>query len=119
MTHDDRTLAVIAGVTILAGPRRTRPLAGFAYGLFLSRAQGAGLRRIERVVHDVFEQRKSVTARVDMLSVSHEILDGRVAAGALLRRTENGQLKAEVADLRERVEALERTRLRVVDGGQA
>lgn len=41
-----RTLAVFAGVAALAGPRQTRPLAGFLYGLLLSRAHGAGVNRI-------------------------------------------------------------------------
>lgn len=105
MTDDNRTLAVIAGITMLAGPRRTRPLAGFAYGLFLSRAHGAGLRRLEGVVHDVFEQRKSVTARV-------ELAHGRIDAGAV----DFGQRLGEIA---ERVERLEGQRLRIVDGGQS
>jgi hypothetical protein len=41
-----RTLALLAGIAAAAGPRRTRPLAGFAYGVFLSRAQGAGMARV-------------------------------------------------------------------------
>lgn len=43
----NRVLAVFAGLIALAGPRKTRPLAGVLYGLFLSRVHGAAKRRLE------------------------------------------------------------------------
>jgi hypothetical protein len=73
LKDDTRTLALWAGVLMLAGPRRTRPLAGFAYGVLLSRAHGAHARRLDGVVADVFEQRRAITPRV-------ERLEGRVRA---------------------------------------
>lgn len=118
MSDDTRTLAVIAGITMLAGPRRTRPLAGFAYGLFLSRAHGAGLRRLEGVVHDVFVQRKSAHARLDAQAESIDLLRERVQMVSAARQDADDRLHELLGALRERVEAIERGRLRVVDGGQ-
>lgn len=70
-------LALLVGILALAGPRRTRPLSAFLYGLFLSRAHGAGARRVERTVVGLFDQRKSVIARVDVLEA---LVDGLVTA---------------------------------------
>lgn len=58
-------LAFVAGITLLAGPRRTRPLAGFFYGVGLSRAQGAGLQRLERTIERLFHERESIRRDVN------------------------------------------------------
>lgn len=106
MTDETRVLAVSAGILMLAGPRRTRPLAGFFYGVYLSRAHGAGRARLERVVHDVFEQRKSVTARVEVLETDLVAFSTTVVvlSGAL------NESERDVDALRGRVETLERSR---------
>jgi hypothetical protein len=59
------TVAVIAG---LAVSRRTRPLAGFLYGLALSRAHGAAQNHLETKVLRLFDQRASVHVRVAHLA---------------------------------------------------
>lgn len=66
-----RMVAALAGGLLLAGPRRTRPLAGFLYGVALSRVHGAARDRlftetVERM-GELFAQRTSVGARVDRL----------------------------------------------------
>lgn len=72
MSDENRVLALLAGLIVLAGPRRTRPLAGVAYGLFLSRVQGAALRRvtggIAGTIESLFDQRTSVGERLDLLA---------------------------------------------------
>lgn len=74
----NRVLAVVAGIAILTGPRRTRPLAGLLYGLVLSRAQGASRRRLEAELHGLFAQRKSVTQRLaDEVTPALEALEQR------------------------------------------
>ena len=67
MSDENRTLALMAGIAILAGPRRTRPLAGFLYGLFLSRAHGAGRDRVAAELVRLFDERTSAHARIDSL----------------------------------------------------
>jgi hypothetical protein len=69
MSDRDRNLyaALIVGAVILAGPRRTRPLAGFLYGLVLSRAQGASNRRLEQTMTRLFAERESAHRRIDVL----------------------------------------------------
>jgi hypothetical protein len=52
---------------VLAGPRRTRPVAGVLYGLLLSRAQGASRRNLDATVRGLFDQRSSVLLRVEAL----------------------------------------------------
>lgn len=67
----NRILALFAGMAALAGPRRTRPLAGFIYGAYLSRVQGAGrdrvVREIGRTIERLFAEKTSVGARLDAL----------------------------------------------------
>lgn len=67
-SNDSRVLALIAGILCLAGPRRTRPLAGLLYGAFLSRAHGAGLQRLSHEAGDtigrLFSERTSVAAEL-------------------------------------------------------
>lgn len=70
-------VGLLAGALVLTGPARTRPLAGFLYGLFLSRAQGSSRQRLERTVADIFDQRKSLTVRVEALSGRVEDLERR------------------------------------------
>lgn len=53
-------LALCAGIVCLAGPRKTRPLAGFLYGLFLSRGQGGARARLEATLLRLFDERESV-----------------------------------------------------------
>src|SRR3954470_1802183 len=65
-------VALLAGAAVLAGPRRTRPLAGFVYGLTLSRAQGASRDRLERTLLRLFDERTSATAGV---RAAHERID--------------------------------------------
>jgi hypothetical protein len=65
--RDDRVLALVAGIAALAGPRRTRPLAGFLYGVALSRVHAAHHHRVEDAIVDLFSQRKALTPRVDTL----------------------------------------------------
>lgn len=48
MSRPGHALAAAAAVAALAGPRRTRPLAGIAYGVILSRLHGANLEAIGR-----------------------------------------------------------------------
>ena len=67
MSDENRTLALMAGIAILAGPRCTRPLAGFLYGLFLSRAHGAGRDRVAAELVRLFDERTSAHARIDSL----------------------------------------------------
>lgn len=61
-------LAVAAAIAVLAGPRKTRPLAGFLYGLVLSRGQGASRARLEATLLRLFDERRSVAGRVDELA---------------------------------------------------
>lgn len=63
----DGFLAVAAAIAVLTGPRRTRPLAGFFYGVMLSRAQGAARARLEATLLRLFDERRSVGARIDRL----------------------------------------------------
>lgn len=73
MTDRDANLvgALMAGIAALAGPRRTRPLAGFLYGLWLSRAHGAGRDRVAgeigQTIGGLFAEKTSVAARLDEL----------------------------------------------------
>ena len=69
----DGFLALVAAIAVLAGPRRTRPLAGFLYGLVLSRGQGAARERLENTLLRLFDERRSIGARVDEL---RERVDG-------------------------------------------
>jgi hypothetical protein len=74
----NRVLALLAGLVALAGPRRTRPLAAFLYGAFLSRVAGHGRRRLEAELLRLFDERTSVGARVAELEARH----GRAHIGA-------------------------------------
>jgi hypothetical protein len=74
----NRVLALCAGIAILAGPRATRPLAGFLYGAYLSRIHGAQYRRLHADLLALFDQRRSVTARVDDLAARVEAIADRV-----------------------------------------
>lgn len=66
-------LAIAAGLVVLAGPRKTRPLAGMLYGVVLSRAQGAARARLEQTLLRLFEERNSVHARISMLRDGQKI----------------------------------------------
>lgn len=70
-----RILALAAGIAVLAAPRRTRPLAGFLYGLLLSRAHGAALRRVDATMRDLFSQRTSAHERLALLEEAVEELE--------------------------------------------
>lgn len=85
----NRAIAAIAGIAILAGPRRTRPLAGFLYGLTLSRAHGAGRDRLERTIARLFDERRSVGAQVEATEAAR------------------ARLGAELADAIDRIDTLE------------
>lgn len=86
-----RTLALAAGLAVLAGPRRTRPLAGFLYGVALSRVHGAARHRLSD--HALQAARRGGVsharheARLDELEQSPvEItIDGKVIARAVAR----------------------------------
>lgn len=82
MTERDanRVLALLAAVAMLAAPRRTRPLSGFMYGVFLSRAAGASRVRIESTILMLFNQRNSVMDRVKTLEEWVDALHGAVVA---------------------------------------
>jgi hypothetical protein len=105
-----RAVALLAGLLVLAGPRRTRPLAGFMYGLTLSRVQGAGVHRANDgirytygVLLQLFDEKTSVGDRVaDLAARVHDLeiafgftlpenhqadVDGLVVAGAIARIT--------------------------------
>jgi hypothetical protein len=69
-------LAAVAGIAALAGPRRTRPLAGFLYGVALSRVHGAARAHLERTLLRLFDERASVHARLDEVE---RLLGGRLA----------------------------------------
>jgi hypothetical protein len=69
----DGFLAVVAAIAVLAGPRRTRPLAGFLYGVVLSRAQGAARERLENTLLRLFDERNSIGARIDALREGQRI----------------------------------------------
>lgn len=69
----DGFLAVAAAIAVLAGPRRSRPLAGFFYGLVLSRAQGAARERLENTLLRLFDERSSIGARVAALGAGQRI----------------------------------------------
>lgn len=73
-----RTLAVFAGVAMLAGPRRTRPVAGFLYGLMLSRAHGAAVRRLQTTIARLFDERHGALRRIDELAERVDDLCDRV-----------------------------------------
>jgi hypothetical protein len=68
---DDRAvmgaLAVVAGITVLAGPRHTRPLAGFLYGVALSRVHAAARARLEATLLRLFDERSSAHAAISAL----------------------------------------------------
>lgn len=68
----NRYVAALAGATVLAGPRRTRPLAGFLYGLALSRAQGSSRDRLERTMLRLFDERTSAIAAI---RAAHQRID--------------------------------------------
>lgn len=80
MTDRDanRALALIAGIAALAGPRRTRPLAGFLYGLTLSRAQGASRRRLEATLVRLFDERQSVHRQLESHTAWHGEHDAEI-----------------------------------------
>lgn len=60
-----RYVAAIAAALILAGPRRTRPLAGALYGWALSRAQGASRANLEATLLRLFAERTSAHAALE------------------------------------------------------
>lgn len=64
---DERTLALIAGVACLAGPRKTRPLSGFLYGAFLMRAAGVRARAYEDTTLNLFSQRVHLIDRIEVM----------------------------------------------------
>jgi hypothetical protein len=68
-----RVLALLFGLLVLSGPRR-RPLAGFLYGAFLSRVAGAGRHRLEHTILRLFDQRLSLTTRVERIEEQVEKL---------------------------------------------
>lgn len=63
----NRVLALAAGLALLSAHRRSRPLAGVLFGVFLSRAHGAGLARLEATIGRLFDERQSVIRRVEKL----------------------------------------------------
>lgn len=65
--------AVAAAIAVLAGPPRTRPLAGFLYGLVLSRAQGAARERLEHTLMRLFHERNSIGRRIDLLATGQRL----------------------------------------------
>jgi hypothetical protein len=69
----DGFLALVAAIAVLAGPRKTRPLAGFFYGLMLSRAQGAARERLENTLLRLFDERSSIGGRIDALAAGQRI----------------------------------------------
>lgn len=73
-----RVLALIAGLVALAGPRRTRPLAGVLYGVALSRVHGAAQRRAQQRVDDIEQRHAKLNAeymeRVPALWADRELL---------------------------------------------
>lgn len=112
---DDRAvmgaLAVVAGITVLAGPRRTRPLAGFLYGVALSRVHGAGRARLEATLLRLFDERSSVARRV--AEVDRRIADVEVIvahAGPNGRALLDEKVSAAHQRVRDRVPALEQLR---------
>ena len=111
----NRIAALVVGLVALAGPRRTRPLAGFLYGALLSRVHGAGLRRLEAELLRLFAERNAIAPRVDELVEGLEVLDGNDAAireqvkriGAHTA-TLAGELTGHGRDVLERLEDVER-----------
>lgn len=77
----NRVLALVAAIAILAGPRRTRPVAGFLYGLFLSRGHGASRERLEATLARLFGERESAQRRLDAI-------EERLRPHSLQERTE-------------------------------
>lgn len=94
MSNDTRLLALVAGVAALAGPRRTRPLAGFLYGVMLSRTHGAGRQRLEATIVRLFDERKSALARLDALKDWQD--DQAATTSSHMRRLD--QIEAVLAD---------------------
>lgn len=99
MTRRDayRYTAAIAAAGILAGPRRTRPLAGALYGWALSRAQGASREHLEATMLRLFHERESLRRLLDLRTADFDAVD---------------------LELIDRVELLERV-LRAQYGGRA
>jgi hypothetical protein len=89
---DNRTLALVASVVLLAGPRRTRPLAGYLYGLFLSRAHGESLKAAQTAavatMGRLFDEKTSVGQQVEALqetiSVHEDVLREIAANGGVM-----------------------------------
>jgi hypothetical protein len=96
MSDENRLLALMAGIAILAGPRRTRPVAGFLYGVFVSRAQGAGLRRLEGELLRLFDERNGAHRRIDPLE--RRMNRRRVMERALMRRVDVLEAQKEATD---------------------
>lgn len=70
-SDDARSAALLLGAVALGGPRRTRPLAAFLYGVAISRAHGHARdqmgREIGAVIGRLFSEKTSVGIRVDAL----------------------------------------------------
>lgn len=103
VSDDNRLMAVIAGLLILAGPRRTRPIAGFLYGAFLSRVAGAGRNRIMAELLRLFDERQSVGVRVSRVEGHVSVLRDRHRAAQRYARQRHIELADQVASLREEV----------------
>jgi hypothetical protein len=74
-------LAIAAGIAAMAGPRRTRPLAGFLYGVALSRVHGAGRQRLEMTLSRLFDERTSATTQIRHLKARVAGLEREVRTG--------------------------------------
>lgn len=84
----NRVLAVVAGMALLAVPGRTRPLAGLALAVFLSRAHGHGRDRLEATLVRLFHERSSALDRIADLEVAQAsgTLQGQAARGRIAHR---------------------------------
>lgn len=101
--HTLQALGGLAAIAVLAGPRKTRPLAGFLYGVVLSRAHGFAVERLDREFGRLFDERQSAHRRLDTQGKTLELLEDRLIA------VENGRHEEAAARnrIRDRLTTLE------------